>query len=89
MDNVENENIKPMVELAPSPRLLKLLNSLTKDEKNIIYIVTGREKWYLDEWFSTINNLGLAGEHGFFYKKGSNYSTEIRQWNELFQIKDW
>jgi len=89
LDNIENENIKPMIELAPSPRLIKLLNSLSKDEKNMIYIVTGREKCYLDEWFSSINNLGLAGEHGFFYKKGSPDSSEPREWNELFQIKDW
>ena len=68
---------------------MKLLNSLSKDEKNIIYIVTGREKSYLDQWFSSIKNLGLAGEHGFFYKKGTNNLEENREWNELFAIKDW
>ena len=86
---MEHDTNKARVDLAPSPRLIKLLNSLSKDEKNIIYIVTGREKCYLDEWFSSINNLGLAGEHGFFYKKGSPDSSEVREWNELFQIKDW
>lgn len=65
------------------------MESLTNDEKNIIYIVTGREKKYLDEWFSSIGNLGLAGEHGFFYKKKASHEEEIREWNELFTIKDW
>lgn len=86
---MEHEPCNAMVELAPSARLLKLLNSLTKDEKNIIFIITGREKCYLDEWFSSINNLNLAGEHGFFYKKSCSDASETREWNELFQIKDW
>jgi len=43
----------------------------------------------LDQWFSAIKNLGLAGEHGFFYKKGTNNFEENREWNELFAIKDW
>lgn len=85
-DTTDNDN---PIDLKPSSRLIKLLNSLTKDEKNIIYIVSGRERSYLDQWFSSIKNLGLAGEHGFFYKKGSNNFDDIREWNELFAIKDW
>ena len=38
---------------APSQRLLKLLTSLSNDPQNTIFIVSGREKKYLNEWFSS------------------------------------
>jgi len=44
----ESVNIK---DLSPPTRLIKLLTSLTNDPKNLIFIVTGREKSTLDEWF--------------------------------------
>ena len=44
----ETHNIE---DLTPPNRLIKLLTSLTNDPRNAIFIVTGREKSTLDEWF--------------------------------------
>ena len=38
-------------EIAPDQRLLKLLAALSDDCKNLIFIVSGRRKCQLDEWF--------------------------------------
>jgi hypothetical protein len=39
-------------DLKPQPRLLKLLTALSNDSKNLIFIVSGRQKHTLDQWFS-------------------------------------
>jgi trehalose 6-phosphate synthase/phosphatase len=38
-------------DLKPQTRLLKLLTALSNDSKNLIFIVTGRQKNILDSWF--------------------------------------
>ena len=55
----------------PSEEILNLLNDLTNDKKNSVYIVAGKGKTQLEEWFGSINNLGLSAEHGFLYKANS------------------
>ena len=44
----ESMNIQ---DLSPPNRLIKLLTSLSNDSRNAIFIVTGREKSTVDEWF--------------------------------------
>lgn len=80
----------------PNNQLIKLLKKLCSNPKNIVFIVSGREKSKLDEWFGSIENINLASEHGYFYK----FNKELRgltdgndlvygEWKELFQVKDW
>jgi trehalose 6-phosphate synthase/phosphatase len=82
---------KSNISYEPSPRLLKLLGTLSNDPKNLVFIVTGRERKYLSDWFSGkskftigVPNLCLAAEHGFFYNYGNK-----DEWKELFCVKDW
>ncbi|KAG9140478.1 hypothetical protein Leryth_016211 [Lithospermum erythrorhizon] len=69
---------------APSPEVIKLLNSLCSDPKNTIFIVSGRDRTSLDEWFHPCERLGLAAEHGYFirWKKDSD-------WESLTADLDW
>jgi trehalose 6-phosphate synthase/phosphatase len=53
---------------SPSPEVLSLLNTLCSDPKNVVFIVSGRPRSKLAEWFSPCEKLGLAAEHGFFYR---------------------
>ena len=55
----------------PSEEILNLLTDLTNDKKNSVFIVAGKGKTQLEEWFGSINNLGLSAEHGFLYKANS------------------
>ena len=66
--NSNDDNLIQSKGKKPSEEILNLLNKLTKDEKNTIFIITGRGINLVNEWFDKIDNLGLAAEHGFMYK---------------------
>lgn len=56
------------VDKTPSPEVISVLNSLCNDPKNIVFIVSGRGKDSLSNWFSECEKLGLSAEHGFFIR---------------------
>jgi trehalose 6-phosphate synthase/phosphatase len=53
---------------SPSIEVLSLLNTLCSDPKNVVFIISGRPRSKLAEWFLPCEKLGLAAEHGFFYR---------------------
>jgi trehalose 6-phosphate synthase/phosphatase len=66
-----------------------VLNDLLLDERNTIYVMSGRRPEELDRIFRRVPNLGLIAENGCFLKDcGSNEWTEmadheqIRSWKE-------
>lgn len=53
----------------PLPAMLKALQVLCNDPKNIVWVVSGRDQAVLDEWLgSNIKNIGLSAEHGCYVK---------------------
>lgn len=54
------------VEKAPSNEVISVLNDLCNDPKNVVFIVSGRDKESLSKWFSPCQRLGLSAEHGYF-----------------------
>lgn len=74
---------------APAQRTLDTLNELLLDERNIVYVMSGRRPEELDRLFRRVPNLGLIAENGCFLKDcGSDAWTEmadpehIRAWKE-------
>jgi trehalose 6-phosphate synthase/phosphatase len=70
--------------LSPSSKILNTLDYLTKDKRNIIFIITGREAKLVSEWFSPVPDLGLASEHGLLYR----YSTNVKakdKWEKMIK----
>ena len=53
---------------APSAELISILNNLCNDTKNIVFVVSGRGRNSLCEWFDSCENLGIAAEHGYFIR---------------------
>lgn len=53
---------------APSQEVMDFLDALCEDEKNTVFIVSGRGRESLGEWFSPCKNVGIAAEHGYFLK---------------------
>lgn len=51
----------------PSPYIINLLGSLSKDPRNTVVIVSGREKRFMDTWLGKLK-IGLAAEYGFYYR---------------------
>lgn len=52
----------------PNAEAVDILNSLCRDTKNCVFIVSGKEKKTLAEWFSSCERLGIAAEHGYFLR---------------------
>ncbi|KAL5997762.1 putative alpha,alpha-trehalose-phosphate synthase [UDP-forming] 7 [Asimina triloba] len=59
---------KSTINKTPSSEVISVLNTLSGDSKNIIFIVSGRGRESLDNWFSPCEKLGIAAEHGYFLR---------------------
>ncbi|CAA7397851.1 unnamed protein product [Spirodela intermedia] len=61
---------------APSPELLAILNSLCADPANVVFVVSGRARQPLGDWFSPCDSLGIAAEHGYFLRWSESSAWE-------------
>ncbi|CAO1629570.1 unnamed protein product [Parajaminaea phylloscopi] len=53
----------------PSKLLLKALDNLTNDPRNIIYIISGRDERFLSKHLGHLQNMGFSAEHGGYIKE--------------------
>lgn len=67
----------------PTPELHNLLVSLASDQKNTVVISSGRDHETLERWFGHLP-LGLAAEHGAFFKANGKWHEKIHReiWND-------
>lgn len=61
----------------PSNKVVSILNSLSGDMKNRVFIVSGRGRESLSKWFSPCKRLGIAAEHGFFLRWPGNEEWQM------------
>ncbi|KAK9985014.1 hypothetical protein SO802_034539 [Lithocarpus litseifolius] len=61
-----------------------ILNSLCRDPKNVVFLVSGKGRNTLTEWFSDCENLGLAAEHGYFVR--TNHEAD---WETCVSVPDF
>jgi trehalose 6-phosphate synthase/phosphatase len=59
----------------PSPEVLSIINILCSDSRNIVFLVSGRDKDTLGKWFSSCPKLGIAAEHGYFLRYVFHFCT--------------
>ncbi|ORY82445.1 glycosyltransferase family 20-domain-containing protein [Protomyces lactucae-debilis] len=52
----------------PTDRMLRALKRLAADPKNEVWIISGRDQAFLEEWLGDIQELGLSAEHGSFIR---------------------
>jgi len=64
----------------PSTKLLATLKVLSTMDHVFVYIMSGRSRKYLDQWFAD-TNVGLGAEHGCFYR-------HPKSWNERKRYSD-
>ena len=50
-------------------RTLDVLNDILEDDKNVVYVMSGRQPEELDRLFQRVPNLGLIAENGCFLKE--------------------
>lgn len=66
----------------PSKQLLEALKRLTEDERNIVYIISGRDEKFLAKHLGHLDRMGFSAEHGSFLKEPG------KQWINLTRELD-
>ncbi|RCV05779.1 hypothetical protein SETIT_1G110000v2 [Setaria italica] len=66
---------------APDAGIVRLLNELCADPKNVVFLVSGRGKDQLAAWFASCEKLGICAEHGYFtrWSKGDPWEVMNKQ----------
>ena len=83
--------IQSLPQLAtPSPVITGLLDTLSRDPKNTVFIMSGRERRFMDTWLGKLR-VGLAAEFGFCHRMpGEKHWQSMGQeldtsWKEVVQ----
>ena len=75
-------SFKPKPEdAAPTPEIIETLKLLASDPKNRVIISSGRDHNTLEKWLGSLD-IGLAAEHGAFYKSKG-------EWHKNSTPKEW
>ncbi|PSC69557.1 trehalose phosphate synthase [Micractinium conductrix] len=72
----------------PSQEVLNMLKHLSSDPRNLVYIISGRARPELADWFSSVENLGLAAEHGFYWRPNARSEWLVQDPEARFGWKD-
>lgn len=71
-------------EAKPTEPLLQLLEKLSEDPKNVVVIISGRDRDTLEKWFDSIN-IDLVAEHGAWIQEGKAWELAepfANEWKE-------
>jgi trehalose 6-phosphate synthase/phosphatase len=52
----------------PTGAMKETLETLCADEKNVVFVVSGKQIYAVSDFFGDVKGLGLGAEHGFYYK---------------------
>ncbi|KAF4037679.1 Trehalose-phosphatase [Phytophthora infestans] len=69
---------------AVGPNFKALLDALSTDERNTVFIVSGRERKFLETWLNGVR-VGVAAEDGFFYRM--NLSNTREHWKTMSKFQ--
>ncbi|KAK4758271.1 hypothetical protein SAY87_019572 [Trapa incisa] len=72
------------ISTTPSPETVAILNSLCRDPKNAVFLVSGKDRHTLTRWFSSCNKLGIAAEHGYFVRPNQD-----ADWDTCISVPDF
>jgi trehalose 6-phosphate synthase/phosphatase len=53
----------------PSAPTLEALALLSKDPKNLVYIISGRDQVFLEQHLGHLDGIGFSAEHGGFVRE--------------------
>ena len=68
--------------------MIDTLRDLCSDKRNIVFVVSGKERHSLTETLDGIPNLGLAAEHGMFVSWPNGNASKKRIWETLVPDQD-
>jgi len=91
LDNLSRFQVatKSRAYTGPTPRMIETLKELCNDKRNIVFVVSGKERHSLTSTLNGIPNLGLAAEHGMFISwPNSSIEGKKRIWETLVADQD-
>ncbi|PPR99937.1 hypothetical protein GOBAR_AA20725 [Gossypium barbadense] len=60
----------------PNIEAVGILNNLCQDPRNLVFLVSRKDRKILTEWFSCCKKLGLAAENGYFIRPNHDSDWE-------------
>lgn len=72
------------ISTTPNAEAIAILNSLCRDNKNCVFIVSGKERKTLTEWFAPCERLGIAAEHGYLVR-----TSHDAEWEACVSVPDF
>ncbi|KAJ4829383.1 Sesquithujene synthase A [Turnera subulata] len=64
------------ISTTPNSETVAILNNLCRDSKNVVFLVSGKDRETLSDWFSSCEMLGIAAEHGYFLRPNRDADWE-------------
>ncbi|KAH0559267.1 hypothetical protein GP486_004214 [Trichoglossum hirsutum] len=52
----------------PTDQIIRNLKTLVSDPRNAVWVISGRDQTFLNQWMGDISELGLSAEHGSFVR---------------------
>lgn len=56
------------IDKTPSAKAIDILDNLSGDKNNMVFIVSAKTRKTLADWFVSCENVGIAAEHGYFLR---------------------
>lgn len=75
--------VKIPSDATPTQRTKDAIRKLAADENNVVYIVSGRDADFLEEWWGDVPNLGMSAEHGSFVRE-----PDADEWTNMTETLD-
>jgi len=72
----------------PTGKIMGYLRELCADNRNTVFVVSGKERHSLTETLGSIPRLGLAAEHGMFLSWPTSKVQEKRIWETMIPEED-
>ncbi|KAL0409277.1 UNVERIFIED_CONTAM: Alpha,alpha-trehalose-phosphate synthase [UDP-forming] 5 [Sesamum radiatum] len=71
-------------DMSPTAEAIGILNKLCRDPKNVVIVVSGKNKEILTRWFASCENLAIGAEHGYFLRPQNS-----ADWETCFVCQDF
>ena len=73
----------------PSDKIIRTLKTLAANPNNAVWIISGRDQTFLDEYMGDIPALGLSAEHGSFVREPREANAPCSStWDDLTNTFD-
>lgn len=72
----------------PSEALTDALETLCLDFRNVVFVMSGKELYAVQEFFGDIKGLGLGAEHGFYYRWPREDGLGSGKWQTMLNLGD-